>query len=63
MQGLVELSAANLFDDVRVAGLVNLECFAAVLAIDFLHSHHSQKSDRFCALWPDCLHLMVTQKN
>jgi hypothetical protein len=41
MQGLVELTIANLLEDVRVAGFVNLEGFAAVRAIDFLHSHHS----------------------
>jgi hypothetical protein len=37
MQRLVELTVTHLLEDVRVAGFVNLEGFAAVRAIDFLH--------------------------
>ena len=37
VQLLLELAVANLLDDVRVPGLVNLECFPAVRAVDFMH--------------------------
>jgi hypothetical protein len=39
VQLLLKLAVANLFDDVRVPGLVDLECFAAVRADDFMHGY------------------------
>ena len=37
MQLLVEILVTNLLEDVRVTGLINLECFPAVRANDFMH--------------------------
>ena len=37
MQLLVKLAVADLLKDVRVAGLVNLECFRAIGADDVVH--------------------------
>ncbi len=39
VQLLLELAVANLLQDVRVPGLVNLECFPAVRADDFMHDY------------------------
>ena len=41
VQLLLELAVANLLQDVRVPGLVNLECFLAVRADNFMHEYLS----------------------
>ena len=38
VQLLLELTVANLLDDVGVSGLIDRECFPAVRAVDFMHS-------------------------
>ena len=37
VQLLIELAVANLLQNVRIPGFVNLECFPAVRADDFMH--------------------------
>jgi hypothetical protein len=37
MQRLIKLTVSHLFEDVRIPGLINLEGFTAMWAIDFLH--------------------------
>ena len=41
MQLLVELAVANLLENVRVTGLVNLERFLTVRTDDFMHNYSS----------------------
>jgi len=48
MQGLVKLTVPHLLENVRVAGFVNFEGFAAVRAIDFLHYENPSVQKRHC---------------
>src|SRR5574337_1216297 len=49
MKLLVELLIANLLQDVRVAGFIDLECRAAVRADDLMHGYSPFALARICS--------------